>query len=169
VRAPSVSSSSTGARPSPRMRSISEYSVPYRLPTYQTHSRKPPASTRRANSSSLRNQYSTPSRSPARCVRVVAETTLPTTGKRGTTNEMSVPLPAPDGPVTTKTGLIAGEEPNKLRPLPLRETADRLRLADAALVEEPRSLHSSELRHRHQDVEHFRGRHVLGRRVQDRL
>src|SRR5262245_16302384 len=85
---------------------------------------------------------------------------------------MSVPLPAPEGPVTTKTGgveLIAREEANELGPLPFRETADRLRLADAALVEEPRSLHSTELRNRHQDVEHLRCRHVLGRRVEDRL
>src|ERR1051325_2036975 len=85
---------------------------------------------------------------------------------------MSVPFPAPDGPVTTKTGgceLIAREEANELGPLPLGETADRLRLADAALVEEPRRFHATELRHRHEDVEHLRGRHVLRRRVEDRL
>src|SRR5205085_3470990 len=82
---------------------------------------------------------------------------------------MSVPFPAPDGPVTTKTGvrgLIAREEADELCPLPLGETADRLRLADAALVEEPRGLHSTELRHRHQDVEHLCRRHVFRRRVE---
>src|SRR5262249_1344475 len=114
----------------------------------------------------------TPSRSAARMGRVVAETATRRTGNRGTTSEISVPLPAPDGPVTTKTGrceLVPGEEANELRPLPLREAADGLRLADAALVEEARGLHAPALRDRHQDVEHLRGRDVLRRRVEDRL
>src|SRR6476620_7416824 len=82
---------------------------------------------------------------------------------------MSVPLPAPDGPVTTKTGLSVVEEPNQLVPLAVGEAADRLRLADAALVEQTGGLHAAELRNRHQHVEDLGGRHVLGWLAEDLL
>src|SRR4051812_41046795 len=80
---------------------------------------------------------------------------------------MSVPLPAPDGPVTTKTGLSVVEEGNQLVPLAVGEAVDRLRLADAALIQQASGLHPSELRDRHQHVEHLRGRHELGRLAED--
>src|SRR4051794_21458194 len=76
---------------------------------------------------------------------------------------MSVPLPAPDGPVTTNTGALAIEEGNQLVPLAVGEAADRLRLADAAGVEQACSLYTTELRDRHQHVEHLRGRDIFGR------
>src|SRR5436305_8823066 len=87
---------------------------------------------------------------------------------------MSVPLPAPDGPVTTKTGLAAFlramvEEANQLVALPVGEAADRLRLADAALVEQTGRLDAAELRDRHQHVEHLGGRDVLGWLAEDLL
>src|SRR3954469_3792732 len=86
---------------------------------------------------------------------------------------MRVPLPAPDGPVTTKTGRAVGlpvvEEANQLVPLTVGEAADRLRLADAALVEQARRLHATELRHRHQHVEDFRSGDVLRRLAEDLL
>src|SRR4051794_3970970 len=84
---------------------------------------------------------------------------------------MSVPLPAPDGPVTTNTGRTVGlpvvEEANQLVPLSVGQAADRLRLADAALVEQARCFHATELRHRHQHVEHLRGRDELGWLAED--
>src|SRR4029077_15568907 len=77
---------------------------------------------------------------------------------------MSVPLPAPDGPVTTMTdGALLVEEVNQLRALTIRKTTNGLGLTDPARVEEARSLYTSELRDRHEDVDHLRGRHVLGR------
>src|SRR4051812_29974442 len=95
---------------------------------------------------------------------------------------MSVPLPAPDGPVMTKTGLPgkreslrlgqgrhAVEQAQQLAPLPLREAADGLRLADPALVQEPRGLDPAELRDRHEDVEHLRRLDVLRRVAQHLL
>ena len=51
-----------------------------------------------------------------------------------------VPLPAPDGPVRTKTGPLPVEEANQLLALAVGEAADRLRLADAALVEQARAF-----------------------------
>ena len=73
--------------------------------------------------------------------------------------------------MTTKTGRAVGlpvvEEANQLVPLSVGQAADRLRLADAALVEQPRSFHATELGHRHQHVEHLRGRDVLGRLAED--
>ena len=79
---------------------------------------------------------------------------------------MSVPLPAPDGPVTTKTGLPV-EEANQLVTLAVGEPTDRLRLTDAALVEQTRCFHAAELRHGHEHVEDLRGRDELGRGEQD--
>src|SRR5919106_1377387 len=75
------------------------------------------------------------------------------------------PLPAPDVPVITKTGfgLLPVEEANELRPLTLRQAADRLGLANAGLVEEARGFHAAELRDGHEDVEHLRRLDVLGR------
>src|SRR5262249_28526398 len=96
---------------------------------------------------------------------------------------MSVPLPAPEGPVTTKTGVpgmapgnlvtrnrgLPIEEGDELGALALGEPADGLRLADPAAVEQARGLHSTELRHRHQHVEDLRGLHPLGRVEEDLL
>src|SRR6266540_3749611 len=79
-----------------------------------------------------------------------------------------VPLPAPDGPVTTKTGLPV-EEANQFLTLAVGEAADRLRLADPALIEQARCLHTAELRHGHQHVEDLRGRDELRRVAQDLL
>src|SRR5215210_7993338 len=89
-------------------------------------------------------------------------------GTRSTRCFASVLLPSPDVPVMTKTGLTV-EEPNELRALAVRQAADGLRLADAALVQEAGRLHAAELRHRHQHVEHLRRRDVLGRVRQDFL
>src|SRR5262245_43606021 len=61
------------------------------------------------------------------------------------------------------------EELDELGPLALGETADRLRLADPALVEEPCRLHAPELRNGHEHVEHLRRLDPLGRVEQDRL
>src|ERR1051325_3161748 len=89
---------------------------------------------------------------------------------------MSVPLPAPDGPVITKTGVelpagesLAVEECNELRALALRQPAHRLRLADAAEVEGARRLHRPGLGHRDEHVEALRRRDVLRRIEQDLL
>src|SRR5438034_3202669 len=109
-----------------------------------------------------------PSCSPGRCSRVVADTAISSSGKRGTSLLISVPLPAPDGPVTTKTFLPI-EEPNQLRPLALGEAADRLRLADPALVQEAGGLDASELRDRHEHVEDLRGRDPFRWIAQDLL
>src|SRR5438270_8688384 len=82
----------------------------------------------------------------------------------------SVPLPAPEVPVIAITGpLLAVEEPNQLRPLPLGEAPDRLRLADPARVEKAARLDAPELRHGHQHVEDLRRGHVLGRVAEDLL
>src|SRR3954470_12032775 len=171
--APSVSSSSTGVRSRPAIRSTSDRSVPYRLPdTYVTCSRKSPSCTRRTNSASERNQYSRPSSSPWRRRRVVAEIATSSSGTRSSRALMSVPLPAPEGPVITKTGepsAVPVEEPNQLGALAVGQPADGLRLADAALVEEAGGLHAPELRHCHQHVEHLRRADVLRRVVEDLL
>src|SRR5688572_15822891 len=82
------------------------------------------------------------------------------------------PFPAPDVPVTTTTGEVlelAPEEANELGPLAVRKASDGLRLADARLREEARRLDAAELRHGHQDVEHLRRGHVLGRLLEDLL
>src|SRR5262249_3530956 len=87
----------------------------------------------------------------------------------------SVPFPAPEVPVTAITGKTARagplpvEEANQLSALSVGEPTDRLRLADATHVQEARRLHPSELRHRHQHVEHLRGRDVLGGIAEDLL
>src|SRR5437899_3741488 len=129
------------------------------------------AAMRGRNSSGSRNQYSRPSSSPGRRSRVVADTVTSRSGTRSSSSRISVPLPAPDGPVTTMTEgrQLPVEELNQLRTLPVGQAADRLRLADAAGVQEARSLDASELRHRHQDVDHLRRLDVLGRPPEDRL
>ena len=63
--------------------------------------------------------------------------------------------------------MLAVEEPNQLGALSVGEATDRLRLADAARVQEAGRLHPAELGHGHQHVEHLRGRHVLGRVAED--
>src|SRR3954469_6165164 len=122
-------------------------------------------------SSGLRNRYSRPSSSPGLRSRVVAETVTSTSGTRSSSLRMSVPFPAPDGPVTTMRDgrWLPVEEVNQLRALPLGQAADGLRLADAARIEETRCLHAAELRHRHEDVDHLRGLDELRRRVENRL
>src|SRR2546423_3489593 len=68
----------------------------------------------------------------------------------------------------TKTGgRLPVEEPDELGALALRQPSNGLRLADPALVEEPCSFDTPELRHRHQDVEDLRRRDVLRRMTQD--
>ena len=173
--APSVSSSSSRPGPSSRIRSISERERPVAVPgdvgrrARGTRRRRPGARTPRRS----RNQYSRPSSSPGRCARVVAETATSSSGSRVEQPLISVPLPAPDGPVTTKTG--SGRATQRLKSadqlgaLALGEPADRLRLADPALVEAARRLDAAELRHRHQHVEDLRRRDVLGRLEQDLL
>src|SRR5712691_4749688 len=151
------------------MRSISERSVPDRAPHGRsTYSRKSPSSTSRSNCSGVMNQYSRPFCSPGRCARVVAETASSSSGMRSSNSFSSVPLPAPEVPVTTRTRLLLPvEEANQLRPLTVGEASHRLRLADPAHVQEARRLHPSELRHRHQHIEDLRRRHVLGRVTED--
>src|SRR5919106_3628799 len=55
------------------------------------------------------------------------------------------------------------EELDELGALALGEAAHRLRLADAALVQEPRGLHAPELGDGHEHVEDLRGGDELGR------
>src|SRR5947208_2397699 len=81
----------------------------------------------------------------------------------------SVPLPAPEVPVTTATSGLPVEEANQLSALAVGEASHRLRLADAAHVQEARCLDPPELRYGHQHVEDLRGRHVLGRVAEDLL
>src|ERR1051325_8912181 len=74
--------------------------------------------------------------------------------------------------VGAASGALAGlavEEANQLRPPAVRQAADRLRLADAALVQEAGRLHPPELRDRHEHVEDLRRRDVLGRVFEDLL
>src|SRR3954453_687897 len=68
----------------------------------------------------------------------------------------------------TGSGLLV-EEVNQLRALTIGQPADGLRLADAAGVEEARSLHAAELRNRHEDVDHLGRLDELGRVAEDRL
>src|SRR6266516_7672191 len=111
-----------------------------------------------------------PSTSPGRRARVVAETVASSCEKRGRSAAISVPLPAPDGPVTTKTGRrLPVEEANQLRPLAIRQAADGLRLTDPALVEEAGGLDAPELRHCHEHVEDLGGRDPLRRIAEDLL
>src|SRR5215211_631308 len=143
-------------------------------------SRNSRAASFRSNSSSEMNQYSRPFASPSRRSRVVAEIASSSSGIRASSSRSIVPLPAPDVPVTTKTGvggiprtllggLPAVEEVDQFGALPFGETAHRLRLADPGLVEEAARLDAPELRQRHEDVEHLRGRDVLGRSREDAL
>src|SRR5437588_9849759 len=122
-------------------------------------------------SSFERNQYSRPSSSAGRRARVVADTVASIAGTRATSSLISVPLPAPEGPVTTSTGgtALAIEEPDQLRALPLGETADSLRRADLADSEEAVGLHAPGLRNGHEDVDDLRGLDVLRRLPEDRL
>src|SRR3954451_10988272 len=68
----------------------------------------------------------------------------------------------------TGSGLLV-EEVNQLRALTVGQPADGLRLADAACVEEARSLHAAELRDSHQDVDHLGRLDELRRVAEDRL
>src|ERR671922_853317 len=112
-----------------------------------------------------------PSISFCRRSRVVAETASSSSGIRLSRMRSIEPLPAPEVPVTTTTGewSLAPEEANELGPLPVRETSDRLRLADPCLGEEARCLYPPELGHRHEDVEDLRRGDVLRRLPEDLL
>ena len=77
------------------------------------------------------------------------------------------PLAGAGGAVRTKTGRLPVEERNQFLTLAARESADRLRLADPALVEHPCRLDVAELRHRQQHVEDLRGRDELWWIAQD--
>src|ERR671925_1052035 len=101
--------------------------------------------------------------------RVVAETASSSSGIRLSRMRSIEPLPAPEVPVTTTTGeALAPEEANELGPLPVRETSDRLRLADPRLGEKACRLHAPELGHRHEDVEDL-GRGDVVRRLPEDL
>src|ERR671930_1251272 len=150
------------------MRSISERSVPERAPQGRsTYSRNSSSCTSRSNFSSVMNQYSRPFSSPGRWSRVVAETASSSSGIRFSKSFSSVPLPAPEVPVTTTTSRLPVEEANQLRALAVGKPSHRLRLADPAHVQKARRLHPTELRDRHQHVEDLCGRHVLGRVAED--
>src|SRR4051794_38742479 len=70
----------------------------------------------------------------------------------------------------TRTGSrLLVEEVNQLRALTIGQPADGLRLADAARVEEARSLHAAELRDSHEDVDHLGGLDELRWVAKDRL
>src|SRR5262245_40280450 len=160
--------SRSGSLPASWMRAISERSVPERWPQgNSTYSRKSPARSFSSNSSSERNQYSRPSSSPSRRSRVVAEMASASSGIWTSRAFSRVPFPAPEVPVTTKTGELPVEEPNQLGPLAVGEAHDRLRLADEGLVQKTRGLHPTELGDGHQHVEHLCGRDVLRRVVED--
>jgi hypothetical protein len=61
-----------------------------------------------------------------------------------------------------QTSRAVVEELDELRPLALGETANGLRLADPALIEQTRRLDPTELGHGHEHVEDLRRRDVLG-------
>src|SRR5438552_1771395 len=89
-------------------------------------------------------------------------------GTRSSSIRARVLLPSPDVPVMTKTGgRLPVEEPDELGALALRQPPNGLRLADAALIEEPGGLDAPEFRHGHQDVEDLCRRDVLRRITQD--
>src|SRR3954453_18504962 len=81
---------------------------------------------------------------------------------------MSVPLPTPLGPVTTRTATAAlsAQETDELAALALGQAADRLRRRDPALREDAIHLHAPVLRHRQQQVEDL-GRLQVLRRVEE--
>src|SRR3954452_9310134 len=82
---------------------------------------------------------------------------------------MSVPLPTPEGPVTTNTltgRALAPQERDELAALALGQAADRLRRRDPALREDAIHLHAPVLRHRQQQVEDL-GRLQVLRRVEE--
>src|SRR4051812_11911468 len=86
---------------------------------------------------------------------------------------MSVPLPTPEGPVTTRTLTVSGtpglaaQVRDELAALALGQAADRLRRRDPALREDAVHLHAPVLRHRQQEVEDLGRLQVLGRIEQE--
>src|SRR4051812_1085565 len=112
---------------------------------------------------------STPSFSPCRGGRVVADTDSSSSGTRSSRALMSVPLPTPEGPVMTKTrdrvksDRLAAKHLNELGPLALGEPADGLARGDAALLKDLVDLHAPVLRDREEHVEDLRGLDPLGR------
>src|SRR3954452_9184671 len=80
---------------------------------------------------------------------------------------MSVPLPTPLGPVTTRTLIgrapLAPEVTDELAALALGQAANRLRRRDPALREDAVHLHAPVLRHGQQQIEDLGGLEVLGR------
>ena len=117
LSAPSSSSSSTQTFPSSAIRSISERSVPYRRPeTYGTHSRNasvldPARELVVARGTSTRARRPRPGAGAASLRR--RRPRGPETRSRRPL--ISVPFPAPDGPVTTKTGRADGIRATLLR------------------------------------------------------
>src|SRR5262249_55458271 len=122
----------------------------------------------------------TPSSSPGRGDRVVAETDSSSAGIRSRNPRISVPLPTPDGPVMTITravGAVAmifcyppaegisaeAHQRHKLGALALREAADRLARRDLALREDLVDLHTTVLRNREQEVKNLGGLEVVRR------
>src|SRR3954451_11474625 len=79
---------------------------------------------------------------------------------------MSVPLPTPLGPVTTRTVTaalrLAAEVRDELAALALGQAANRLRRRDPALREDAVHLHAPVLRHGQQQVEDLGRLEVLG-------
>src|SRR3954466_6050805 len=82
---------------------------------------------------------------------------------------MSVPLPTPEGPVTTSTLNVSGtpglaaQVRDELAALAVVQAADRLRRRDPALREDAVHLHTPVLRDRQQQVEDLGRLEVLGR------
>ena len=84
---------------------------------------------------------------------------------------MTVPLPTPLGPDTTKSRPVTagavppgsgGEEVEQLAALAIREPADRLRLADPALRQKPGRLDPAQPRDGHEDVVDLGGQNLFG-------
>src|SRR3954454_2221665 len=133
-------------------------------------STKSPAATRRSKSSSLRNQESRPSSSPARGCLVVADTASSSPGTRSSSPRIRVPLPTPDGPVMTRTGVSTGRDESlpaqvrdELVALALGQAADRLAGRDAAVREDAIYLHAPVLGNGQKQVEDLGGLEVVGR------
>src|SRR5437764_1789638 len=126
-----------------------------------------PAGTRRSKPASERKWYSSPSTSPGRGGRVVADTDTSSSGTCCTSERIRVPFPTPEGPVITKTLLTAApltaQHRDQLGALALREAADGLARRDPALLEDLVGLHAAVLGDGQEHVEDLRGLHPRGR------
>src|SRR5260370_36153647 len=101
--APCLSISRSTSLPSARAASSGRAGVPYMLPCTVAHSASSPRSSMVRNSRSLTKRKSTPSTSPGRGARVVADTEYARSGMHSRASRQSVVLPAPDGAETTKS------------------------------------------------------------------